>query len=138
MGGAREQPIERAITADYAAKEQTVLDSVRWHLDAGKQVATLENPPDRLKSFAVQLRPMLGCVGLRRDPAMRQFDSRFRLRRGNMDFNRITEGTTVYLRVHQPGALLIWAMACLQGDGDFNGDALETSNCTSELSSPSS
>jgi acetamidase/formamidase len=47
---------------------------------------------------------------------------------GNMDFNLIGEGTTVYLAVNQPGALLyVGDGHALQGDGELNGNALETS-----------
>lgn len=47
---------------------------------------------------------------------------------GNMDFNEITEGATVYLPVSNPGALLYLGDAhALQGDGELNGNALETS-----------
>jgi acetamidase/formamidase len=121
--------VERAITADYAAKNKQSWDSVRWHLDAEKQVATLENPPDRLKGFAVQVRPMLGCVGVAPGPGDAPISTRDSgYIGGNIDFNHITDGTTVYLRVHQPGALLYLGDGhALQGDGELNGDALETS-----------
>jgi acetamidase/formamidase len=45
-----------------------------------------------------------------------------------MDFNQIVEGVTVYLPVNQPGALLyIGDGHAAQGDGELNGNALETS-----------
>jgi len=45
-----------------------------------------------------------------------------------MDFNEIIEGATVYLPVSNPGALLYLGDAhALQGDGELNGNALETS-----------
>ena len=45
-----------------------------------------------------------------------------------MDFNEIVEGATVYLPVGQPGALLyVGDGHALQGDGELNGNALETS-----------
>lgn len=45
-----------------------------------------------------------------------------------MDFNEIVEGATVYLPVSVPGALLYFGDGhALQGDGELNGDALETS-----------
>jgi amidase len=121
--------VERALTAGFAAKNKQPWDSVRWHLDADKQVATLENPPDRLKGFAVQLHPMLGCVGVAPGPGDAPISTRDSgYIGGNIDFNRITEGTTVYLRVHQPGALLYLGDGhAVQGDGELNGDALETS-----------
>jgi acetamidase/formamidase len=47
---------------------------------------------------------------------------------GNMDFNEIVEGATVYLPVNVPGALLYLGDGhALQGDGELNGNALETS-----------
>jgi acetamidase/formamidase len=45
-----------------------------------------------------------------------------------MDFNEIVEGATVYLPIAQPGALLyIGDGHAAQGDGELNGNALETS-----------
>ena len=45
-----------------------------------------------------------------------------------MDFNEITEGATVYLPVGVPGALLyVGDGHAAQGDGELNGNALETS-----------
>jgi len=45
-----------------------------------------------------------------------------------MDFNEIGEGATVYLPVSNPGALLYFGDGhALQGDGELNGNALETS-----------
>lgn len=47
---------------------------------------------------------------------------------GNIDYNEIREGTTVYLPVSAPGALLfIGDGHAAQGDGELTGDALETS-----------
>src|SRR5260370_16444217 len=46
----------------------------------------------------------------------------------NMDFNEITEGATVYLSVNVPGALLYFGDGhAVQGDGELNGNALQTS-----------
>ena len=45
-----------------------------------------------------------------------------------MDFNEIVEGVTVCLPIAQPGALLyVGDGHAVQGDGELNGDALETS-----------
>jgi acetamidase/formamidase len=45
-----------------------------------------------------------------------------------MDINEIREGATVYLRVAIPGALLYFGNAhAAQGDGELNGNPLETS-----------
>jgi acetamidase/formamidase len=45
-----------------------------------------------------------------------------------MDYNQIVEGTTLYLPVNHPGALLFVGDGhAAQGDGELTGDALETS-----------
>ena len=100
----------------------------RWRLDPAAGLATLEKPTDALKSFVVPLQPMLGCVAVAPpgESAVRTTDSgRFG---GNMDYNQIREGTTLYLPVAHPGALLFLGDGhAAQGDGELTGDALETS-----------
>jgi acetamidase/formamidase len=47
---------------------------------------------------------------------------------GNMDFNRLTIGSSLYLPVHQSGALFYTGDAhAVQGDGEVNGTAIEAS-----------
>ena len=47
---------------------------------------------------------------------------------GNMDFNRLSKGATLYLPVLQSGALFYTGDAhAAQGDGEINGTAIETS-----------
>jgi amidase len=100
----------------------------RWTLDAAKNIAFLEKPTDALKGFTVPLQPMLGCVAVapQGEWSIRTTDSgRFG---GNMDYNQIREGTTLYLPVYHPGALLFVGDGhAAQGDGELTGDALETS-----------
>jgi len=100
----------------------------RWKLDVQKNIAFLEKPSEALKSFTVPLQPMLGCVAVapQGDLSIRTTDSgRFG---GNMDYNQIREGTTLYLPVYHPGALLFLGDGhAAQGDGELTGDALETS-----------
>ena len=100
----------------------------RWKLDAAKNIAYLEKPTEALKGFTVPLQPMLGCVATapQGTSSIRTTDSgRFG---GNMDYNQIREGTTVYLPVSHPGALLFVGDGhAAQGDGELTGDALETS-----------
>ncbi len=121
--------VDRALTLNYVSENKQEWKNTRWHLDVEKQIATLENPPEHLKNFTVQLHPMLGCVGVApnpwRAPVQTQDSGSIG---GNMDFNGITEGATVFLRVQQPGALLYLGDAhAVQGDGELNGNALETS-----------
>jgi acetamidase/formamidase len=47
---------------------------------------------------------------------------------GNMDFNRLTIGASLYLPVHQRGALFYTGDShAVQGDGEINGTAIEAS-----------
>jgi len=72
---------------------------------------------------------MLGCVAVAPNVAQAAPGSGDSGRYGgNMDFNEIVEGATVYLPVSVPGALLyVGDGHALQGDGELNGNALETS-----------
>jgi amidase len=100
----------------------------RWKIDPAKNVAYLEKPTEALRGFTVPLQPMLGCIATAPQGtwAIRTTDSgRFG---GNMDYNQMREGTTVYLPVYHPGALLFVGDGhAAQGDGELTGDALETS-----------
>lgn len=122
--------VDRALTNDYAGEHRdNAFNDVVWNLDREKGTASPAKPTARLKNLVVPVRPMLGCVGVAPgfgQAAVRTGDSgRFG---GNMDFNEIREGATVYLPVAQPGALLyIGDGHALQGDGELNGNALETS-----------
>jgi amidase len=121
--------VDRALTNDYVSENKQEWKDTRWHLDADKQIATLENPPEHLKNFTVQLHPMLGCVGVAPNPwrAPVQTQDSGSLG-GNMDFNGVAEGATIFLNVQQPGALVYLGDAhAVQGDGELNGNALETS-----------
>lgn len=121
--------VERALTANYRSKVKIDWSDTRWHLDIEKGVAMLEKPSEGLKKFSVPAHPMLGCVGVAPGfggaPIASGDSGDFG---GNMDFNLIGEGTTVYLAVNQPGALLyVGDGHALQGDGELTGNALETS-----------
>jgi acetamidase/formamidase len=102
--------------------------SGRWTLDRTAGVARLATPTPALAGYTVPLRPMLGCIAVApvRGQAIRTQDSGpFG---GNMDFNALVEGTTVYLTVNVPGALVFVGDGhAAQGDGELTGDALETS-----------
>ncbi len=122
--------VDRALTTDYASEHKdNNFNDVVWSLDLEQGLARPARPTDHLKDLAVPVRPMLGCVGVAPgfgSAAVRTGDSgRFG---GNMDFNEIREGASVYLPVSQPGALLyVGDGHALQGDGELNGNALETS-----------
>lgn len=121
--------VGRVLGPQLAVKMKDGGKSVRWLLDRERMIARPEKPGEHMKNYTVPVRPMLGCVatapGFASAPAIAGDSGRFG---GNMDFNEIIEGTTIYLPVSQPGALLYLGDGhALQGDGELNGNALETS-----------
>lgn len=121
--------VDRGLDRELAVKMRDGGKDVRWHLDREHGIATPEKAPEHLTRYSVPLHPMLGCVGVAPNVAQAapgtgdsgDFG-------GNMDFNEIVEGATVYLPVSVPGALLyVGDGHAVQGDGELNGNALETS-----------
>src|SRR5262249_10312136 len=121
--------VDRGADRDFAAKAKDDGKEVRWHLDATKGVATTERPGEHLKQYTVPLKPMLGCVATAPNPGQAPPGTGDSGRYGgNMDFNEVIEGATVYLPVSNPGAMLYLGDGhAAQGDGELNGNALETS-----------
>jgi amidase len=121
--------VPRGLDAGLAVTMKDNGKDVRWRLDRSRGVATSEASNPHLAGYTVPLRPMLGCVGVAPDPAQAApptGDSG--TWGGNMDFNEVVEGATVYLPVSNPGALLYFGDAhAAQGDGELTGNALETS-----------
>jgi acetamidase/formamidase len=121
--------VGRGLDSDWAAKMKDGFKNVRWHLDRENGVASPEKPAEHLTHYSVPLRPMLGCValapGIAQAPPGTGDSGSYG---GNMDFNEIIEGATVYLPVRVPGALLYFGDGhAVEGDGELNGNALETS-----------
>lgn len=102
---------------------------VKWKLDTINGYATPLFENEHLENFRVPLNPFMGCLGVaapsESGEPLTYFADEYG---GNMDFNKITKGATIYLPVFHEGALLyIGDGHALQGDGELNGDALETS-----------
>jgi acetamidase/formamidase len=111
----------------YRPEEVKDFDS-GWRLDQQKGVAMLANPTEKLKGFTVPLQPFLGCVGVAPYGRQEILSGELGSYGGNLDYNQLREGTTVYLPVFEPGALLyVGDGHAAQGDGELTGDALETS-----------
>ena len=121
--------VGRAVDNELAVKLKDNGKNIRWHLDTVRGVATPEKPGEHLVNYSVPLEPMLGCVAVAvplssASPGTGDF-GRFG---GNMDFNEIIEGATVYLPVKVTGAFFYLGDGhAAQGDGELNGNALETS-----------
>lgn len=119
----------RAVTPAWVAAAQydAGFDG-EWKLDREKNIATLAHPSSHLKNLVVPILPMLGCIS-----TAPQGEQVFRGTDlgpfgGNMDYNQMGEGVTLYLPVYHPGALLTMGDAhAAMGDGELTGSALETS-----------
>jgi amidase len=102
---------------------------VTWKFNKEDNTASPQLDYAHLKNFKIPLRPFMGCVGVAaslksNEPQTYSADNYG----GNMDFNKVTKGATIYLPVFHEGALLyIGDGHAAQGDGELNGDALETS-----------
>ncbi|MCC6588914.1 MAG: acetamidase/formamidase family protein [Bryobacterales bacterium] len=95
-----------------------------WAIDLVKR----EVYPKRTPSLRFPAQPMLGCIGVapEGDYAPRSGPSGYW--GGNMDYNFIREGATVYLPVFHEGGLLFFGDGhALQGDGELLGAGVETS-----------
>ena len=118
-----------ALSPDYIEqrKEADDYDS-HWKLDRQAGFASLAKPTEAMKDYKVPLAPMLGCVGVAPPAGMSYRSGFLGSYGGNMDYNQLREGVTVYLPVYVPGALLyIGDGHAAQGAGELTGNALETS-----------
>ena len=119
----------RAVTPAYvaAARYDAEFDG-EWKLDRGKGIATLAHPTSRMKSLAIPILPMLGCIATAPPGEQVYRGTDLGPFGGNMDYNYMGEGVTLYLPVYHPGALLTMGDAhAAMGDGELTGSALETS-----------
>ena len=120
---------DRALTPAYIEQRKGVQDyNSDWKLDREAGYASLAKPTDAMKDYKVPLVPMLGCVGVAPAGGMRQRSAFLGSYGGNLDYNQLREGVTLYLPVYVPGALLFVGDGhAAQGAGELTGNALETS-----------
>ena len=121
--------VNRALGSSLVSQADELGKPVRWKLNQTTGFASLDKPTKQMKDFKIPVKPMLGGLGIAPGngmPAISAGDAgRFG---GNMDFNDVVEGNTVYFNVQQPGALLYLGDAhALQGDGETSQYGLETS-----------
>lgn len=119
------------ISIAHVACELSVRSSIDINLpESGisKNSAHLLNLSERMKNLRLPLKPFPGCIGVA--PALREAQSSITAdtHGGNMDYNELVEGTTVYLPVHTAGAYLyIGDGHAAQGHGETSGGGIETS-----------
>jgi len=99
-----------------------------WVLDRERGMARPQAPTDKLAGLELPLNPMIGSIGVAPmfNQALMAGDVAFH--GGNMDYDRVREGATLYIPVWNAGALLSLGDGhTLQGDGEISGQGLETS-----------
>lgn len=121
--------VGRLQTPRLASKAAGLGQRVRWRLDREAGIARPDVSTGPLQHFTIPVKPMLGGLalapGFGYPPISTGDTASFG---GNMDFNAVLAGNTVYLPVQQPGALLYLGDGhALQGDGETTQWALETS-----------
>jgi len=101
---------------------------VKWQLDLEKQTGSPMDSSMHLQQISVPLHPFLGCIGVAPEGDKEFGTGAAGSFGGNLDFRYNTTGATIYLPVFHAGALLYLGDGhAAQGDGELNGDALETS-----------
>src|SRR5207302_1902539 len=99
-----------------------------WKLDLAKGTASLAHPTERMRNFTVPILPMIGCLATAPAGKLSYRGTDLGAYGGNMDYNQMGEGVTLYLPVFHPGALFFLGDAhAATGDGELTGSALETS-----------
>src|SRR6185503_14493658 len=91
-----------------------------WKLDSGTETARLAKPTAKLSSLVLPMKPMIGIVGVA-PPGQQVFMSQFAsdAHGGQIDYNEIREGVTVYLPIyHMGGGVFLGNGQALQGDGE--------------------
>jgi len=120
------------VAVDYAVGIKDSDDSsATWTIDAAAGLARLKTPTAALRDYAIHVQPMLGSIAVapgywgRAESRSTGAEGGYG---GNLDYNRLGEGATVYLPVSQPGAYFFLGDGhAAQGAGELTGDALETS-----------
>ncbi|MCX6623536.1 MAG: acetamidase/formamidase family protein [Acidobacteria bacterium] len=97
-----------------------------WTFDPASMTGSTDLSP-RLSKFRLPLAPFPGCIGVA--PSWGESLSALYAgpHGGNLDYNRLVEGTVLYLPVSVPGAyFFIGDGHAAQGDGEPSGGAIET------------
>jgi amidase len=101
---------------------------VPWDLDLARKTVRLREPVSKMMKMEFPAQPMLGCIGVAPAGDFAPTSGPSGSYGGNLDYNKIGEGATVYLPVSHPGGLLFVGDGhALQGDGESTGTGIETS-----------
>ncbi len=103
-------------------------DLIPWDLDLERGVANPRLLEGSKFKFDLPVHPMLGCIGVAPPGEEVQTSGPSSSHGGNMDYNDIVEGVSVYFPVFHKGAYFYLGDGhALQGDGEGLGSGVETS-----------
>lgn len=103
-------------------------DLIPWDLDLDKGIANPRWLDPKFRKLNLPVRPMLGCIGVAPAGERVETSGPSGPHGGNMDYNDVVEGATLYFPVFHTGAYFyIGDGHALQGDGEGLGNGVETS-----------
>jgi acetamidase/formamidase len=110
---------------DLVRKGRTNL--VPWDIDLERKTVRLREPVSKVLAMEFPAQPMLGCIGVAPAGDFAPTSGPSGSYGGNLDYNKIGQGATVYLPVYHPGGLLFVGDGhALQADGEPTGTGIET------------
>jgi amidase len=103
-------------------------DLIPWDLDLERGVANPRWLDPNGPRLNLPVKPMLGCIGVAPPGEQVETSGPAHSYGGNMDYNDVAEGATLYFPVYHQGAYFYLGDAhALQGDGEGLGTGIETS-----------
>jgi amidase len=103
-------------------------DLIPWDLDLEHQTASPRLLESSGFSFKIPVKPMLGCIGVAVAGDQVQTSGPAGPYGGNMDYNDVVEGATLFFPVFHNGAFFyVGDGHAVQGDGEGLGSGVETS-----------
>lgn len=128
--------VVNAETVETLYKNHYKMDAVRpgradlipWDLDLKRGVANPRLLENSVFRFDLPVRPMLGCIGVAAEGERVENSELAGSHGGNMDFNEVVEGATLFFPVYHKGAYFyVGDGHALQGDGEGLATGVETS-----------
>jgi acetamidase/formamidase len=103
-------------------------DLIPWDIDLERNTVRLREPVSKVHPLEFPAEPMLGCIGVAPEGDFSPTSTPSGSYGGNLDYNRIQQGASVYLPVFHPGGLLFLGDGhALQADGEPTGTGIEVS-----------
>jgi acetamidase/formamidase len=103
-------------------------DLIPWDIDLAKQTTSPRMLEASGFKFEIPVRPMLGCIGVAPPGERVETSGPSGSWGGNIDYNDVVEGATMYFPVYHKGAYFyVGDGHALQGDGEGLGVGVETS-----------